>query len=123
MFAEVAIPAKTLVFDTLVHRDVSRGLDPSLVIYDTAIEGVADINDPSRDIDRLDLCESIQNLGSGLAKFRTGDVPRYTELLRLVCEKLSWNGDEFRGYRCRVDYPPYGSEVVMAWDAPPPPNE
>jgi hypothetical protein len=117
VFAEVSTPVDTLVFDALVHEDILFG-EPSLHIYDTSFEGVADVNDPTRDMDRLDLHESIQPLGAGLSRFRTADSPRYVELLRLVCDKLGWNGDQFRGYRSRIEYPVYGTQVAMAFPAP-----
>lgn len=121
VFAEISTPAKALHFDVFVHQDVYPGSEPTLSIYDTAFDGVASVNDPSRDIDRLDLGESIQPLGIGTAKFRTADVPNYTDLIRLVCNKLKWDGERFRGYRCRIDYPIYGTQVAMAFDPPAPP--
>jgi hypothetical protein len=117
VFAEVSTPVETLVFDAIVHEEVLFG-EPSLHIYDTSFEGVADVNDSARDVDRLDLQESIQSLGAGLARFRTADSPRYVELLRLVCEKLGWSGERFRGYRSRIEYPVYGTQVAMAFPAP-----
>lgn len=118
VFAEVSTPAKTLHFDVVVHTDVYPGSEPELIIYDTVLDGVANVNDPRRDIDRLDLAESVQSLGTGTAKFRTADVPHYSDLLQLVCRKLNWNGEQFRGYRCRIDYPIYGSQVAMAFVPP-----
>lgn len=117
VFVEVNPPAKVLVFDALVHEDVLTS-EPALFIYDTAFDGVADVNDRARDIDRLDLLETIRPLGRGIAKFRTTDAPRYSELLQHVCGTLGWDGERFRGFRCRIDYPLYGSQVVMAFDAP-----
>ncbi len=121
VFAEVATPTRTLVFDALIHEAVQTSA-PMLYIYDTSFDGVADVNNPARDIDRLDLRESIEPLGRGIARFRTTEVPRYAELLRHTCEKLGWDGDAFRGYRCRIDYPLYGSQVVMAFETSPPPE-
>jgi len=121
VFAEISSPVKVLVFDALVHRDIFPNLDPSLVIYDTALEGVADINDPTRDIDWMVMMETIQLLGWGIDKFRSRDVPRYVDLLRTVCERLGWDGTQFRGYRCRIDYPIYGTQVALTWDSTPPP--
>ncbi|MHC4946572.1 MAG: hypothetical protein ACYTG7_26490 [Planctomycetota bacterium] len=123
VFAEISVPVKTLVFDALIHRDIFPNLDPSLVIYDTSLEGVADINDPTRDIDRMAMLETIQHLGWGIDKFRSRDYPRYVDLLRTVCERIGWDGAQFRGYRCRIDYPIYGSQVAMTWDSTPPPAE
>jgi hypothetical protein len=123
VFAEVSIPSKVLLFDALLHRDVFPGQDPSLHIYDTVLEGVADVNDPARDIDRMDMCETIQHLGWGIDKFRSRDASSYARLLHTVCERLRWDGSRFRGYRCRIDYPLYGSQVAMTWDSTPPPEK
>lgn len=115
-FAEVVTPAKLLQFDVLVHEDVYPGPEPALRIYDTSFEGVASVNDPSRDIDRLDMLESIEPLGMGLSRFRSGVVPRYAELVRHVFTTIGTDGARYRGYRCRIDYPVYGSQVAMVFE-------
>jgi hypothetical protein len=112
-FAEVVPPARILQFDCLVHEDLYPGPEPGLRIYDTSFEGVASANDPSRDIDRFDLLEGIEPLGMGLSRFRSPHVPRYQELIRHVFERTGFQAPRFRGYRCRIDYPVYGSQVVM----------
>jgi hypothetical protein len=121
VFAEVNVPAEHLIFDVLVHEDLLPPTGPMLFIYDTSFEGVADVNDPSRDIDRLDLMETIQPLGRGMHKFRASEVPWYLELLNTACDKLKWQPDQFEGYRVRIDYPIYGSQIVMAFDTIAPP--
>ena len=105
-------------FDAFVHEDLFSGSDPSLRLYDTSFEGVADLNDPSRELDRLDMMESVESLGMGLSRCRSSDIGSYGEILRRVCETLDWSSGTFRGYRCRVDYPLYGTQVAMAWDQP-----
>ena len=121
VFAEVSIPSRHLLFDVLVHRDIYPGSDPDLHIYDTVLDGVADANDRARDIDRMDMNESISPLGSGLLKWRTADSPNHVEMMSHVLEQMSLDADDFRGYRCRVDYPIYGSQILMAFDPPAPP--
>ena len=118
VFAETSIPCEILQFDAFVHEDVYPGRSPALRLYDTAFDGVADINDPSRDIDRLDMLESIDELGRGLTSCRSQDIPRYHELLSHVFEQLGWSADAFRGYRSRIDYPVYGSQIAMMFDPP-----
>lgn len=118
LFAEVSLPSTRLQFDVMLHEDVYPGSDPRLLIYDTAIEGVADVNDPARDIDRLELQESIDHLGTGFAKARSKDLPRYPDLLNLVAERMSWDAGKFRVYRCSIEYPLYGTQVVMAFTPP-----
>ncbi|MCA9300355.1 MAG: hypothetical protein KDA28_14895, partial [Phycisphaerales bacterium] len=118
VFAEVSTPSKVLQFDAFIHEDLFHGSDPSLRLYDTTFEGVADINDPARDLDRLDMMETVEALGVGLSRCRSSDVGRYGEILHLVSERLGWKSDAFRGYRCRIDYPLYGAQVALAWDQP-----
>lgn len=117
-YATAEQPARTLIFDMLVHEDVWPGADPELVIYDTTVNGVADVNDPTRNIDRIDLAETVQPLGRGLSGYRASEVPNYLDLLRYVCRKMSWDENRFRAYRCRIHYPFYGSQVCMVFDPP-----
>ncbi len=115
-FAEVNVSAKVLQFDAVVHRDLYPSAGPQLRIYDTAFEGIANVNDPSRDLDRLDLLERVETIGEGLPLLRSGDVPRYHDLVGQTMAGLGWSAGRFRGYRCRVDYPVYGSQVTLAFE-------
>lgn len=121
VFADVGTPARVLVMDVFCHRDVYPGSEPELQIYDTSIEGVADVNDRSRDIDRLDVQESIQPLETGRSRPRLPDVPNYLEMLDHVNASLAWDPSDFRGWRCRIDYPIYGSQIAVAFEPSPPP--
>ena len=64
----------------------------------------------------LDLLESVQTLGWGGDKARHAVIPHYADLLRHVFERLGWDDARFRGYRCEIDYPIYGSQVAFAFD-------
>jgi hypothetical protein len=116
-FAEVVTPARLLHFDILVHEDLYPGQEPQLRLYDTSFEGVANPNNPSRDMDQLDLLESLDSLGTGISRFRSMDVPRYAELVRHAFERMRFDGARFRGHRCRIDYPVYGSQVTGIFKA------
>jgi hypothetical protein len=117
-FAEVSTPVRTLVFDLIVHEDLFPGQQPDLFLYDTTFEGVADVNDPARDLDRLDLPETVRALGGGLTALEAPEFPRYPELVGRLCERLGWDPAPLRAYRCRVEYPPYGAQVVLAFATP-----
>jgi hypothetical protein len=114
-FAEVSVPAKALQFDLLVHQDLYPGKDPILRIHDTAFDGVADPLDARRDLDRIDLLESITSLGRGLSAVRAAGVPRYAELIHHAMHRCGYPAAEFRGYRCAIDYPLHGSQVSMVF--------
>lgn len=118
VFAEVSLPSALLHFDVLVHREIYPTAAPELLLYDTALDGVADVNDRSRDIDRMDMQESVTDLGTGAAGWRTSDAPNHGDLLGHVLTRMGWSADEFRGYRTRIETPIYGSQVVMAFDPP-----
>ncbi|MCC6321238.1 MAG: hypothetical protein IT438_07365 [Phycisphaerales bacterium] len=115
-FAETAVPAKSLQFDLMVEDSLfapPHAQEPTLRLYDTAFEGVADVFDPRRDLDRLDMLESIVPLGRGLAGVRSGAAPRYQELMKRVMDEIGYEPSRFKTYRCVIDYPLYGSQVAM----------
>ncbi len=118
VFAEVTVSCKAMQFDALIHQDLLGATDPSLRLYDTSFEGVADPNDPGRDIDRLDLLETIEPLGAGIDRCRSTVVRRYSAMLEHVCSKMGWDADAFRAFRTTIDYPLYGSQVAMTFDRP-----
>jgi hypothetical protein len=120
-FVAPDIPVKTLVFDALLHEDVFPGSEPHLALYDMGPEGMAYVNDPQRDVDRVQTHESVAYLGQDIRRFHTEEVPRYVEMLEHVCGHLGWDPGAFRGFRCRVQYPVHGWQVCLSFDPPPPP--
>jgi hypothetical protein len=50
--------------------------------------------------------------------FRASEVRDYLEILRHVFGKLGLDDREFRGYRCKVQYPIYGAQLCMAFSPP-----
>ncbi len=114
-FAEVSVPAASLQFDLLVHDDLLEGREPMLRIHDTAFDGVADALDRRRDLDRIDMLEAITPLGRGLSGVRAARVPRYAELVQHAMSRLGYQSARFRGYRCAIEYPLYGSQVSMVF--------
>mgnify|MGYP000013081548 CR=1 FL=1 len=117
--AVIDIPVKVLIVDVLVHRDVWVGVEPELRMYDTTGRGLANPMDPSRDMDRIDVFETIQEMGTRLEGFRTKEVGRYVEMIRFICDQLGWDSNSFRGYRCRVEYPVHGTQVNLVFNPPP----
>ena len=79
---------------------------------------MANPNDASRDMNKLDIREYIGFLGWGVSQCRLAEVQRYVEMLRFACAKLGFPPEEFRCYRCRIDYPVYGSQVSMVFKRP-----
>ena len=115
VFAEVSMPTCAIQFDAFVHKDLGGAATPQLTVYDTAFEGVASVNNRTRDIDRIDLIESVESIGWGASSARSTDVPRYTDAIAHVFERVGWRADEFHAFRCRSEYPLYGSQITLSW--------
>jgi hypothetical protein len=62
--------------------------------------------------------EHIEFLGWGIERFWAQEVPDYIAMLREVCDTLGWDTQRFRGYRVRIDYPVFNSEVDIGIDVP-----
>ncbi len=118
---DIAISTQRCQLDVLVHTDVFPREDPDLRVYDTAVLGTADRNDSARDVDILDLLEKVDNMGVGIDRFGSSDVPRYRKILEHVCERLGFDGTKLRGYRVVSDYPLYGSQYAMSFRTTDPP--
>ncbi len=122
LFVAPSVPVKLLNFDMLLHRDVYPVAQPTLLVYDTAVEGMASVNDPARDADRLLVHESLTVLPHDVSAWQIPEVPKYLAILQHVIQRLGHQAplelDQFRGIRCRIQYPLYGSQACMAFDAP-----
>jgi hypothetical protein len=119
MAVGIARPSKLIIVDVLLHRDVYPGQEPELRLYrGTAGEGPADPDDASQDINRLDIVESIKPLGQGLASFVAQDAPGHQDMIRHVCKRRGWDVEKLRGYRCRIEYPMYSSQIVISFELP-----
>jgi hypothetical protein len=114
----IAVPTRVFICDLLLHDEVYPGADPRLRILELGDLGYAEVNDETRDMDVLDVLERVEPLGRGVTSFRAAEIRRYSELLEHVCARLHWDGSQFRGYRTRIDYPIFGSQVQLALDVP-----
>jgi hypothetical protein len=118
LFVEPAFPVSLLLFDTILHKDAFPGSDPQLYIYDTGTKGIANVNDPTRDIDRMHMHEAVEFLGHDIRRFQWMEIPRYSEMLAHLAGHYGWDPQEYRGYRCRMQYPVYGWQIAMSFEPP-----
>ena len=104
----VRTPAELLILDHIVHRSLFTGVDRELCVFSE----LATLH--ARDEkDRIEVPEKLESLGSGLARIRTADVPRYDELLNHVFGAISQDPSQFNVFRARLAYPPIPSSVMI----------
>lgn len=122
--AGMGSPAKVLQFDMFIRDDVWCGVEPGLSIYWTGRRGpVMDEELEARRRDRLDLHEMLARLGHGITRIHSSDVDNYAAMMRDVFAMLGWPGERFRGYRCRIQYPVVGTQIIVAFNLPRAPAE
>lgn len=117
------IPVKTLILDTLVHDSIFPGADPELIVYNPGGRGPANPADTLRDIDRVSVPERIELLGKDPGRFTVAEVPHYARMAARVGSLIGHDLSEFRLCRLRMAYPVHGFQFVMAFNAPPPPDQ
>lgn len=122
MFVAPSVPVRSLIFDLLLHESITLTREPELVFYDTAVDGMASVNDATRDVDRLELDERIEYLGMETRLLQITELPRYIPMLKHLCEQRGWTLHQFRAYRCRMQYPMHGLQACMAFDVPTAPS-
>lgn len=112
------VPVVTLVSDVIIHGNIFEKIDPELFVYNTMSRGGADIEDPTRDVDRVATNDEIIHLGPGLANLDIHEVPRYIDMVNYLCERNGYDPKEFRTHRLQVQYPIYGFQYVIAYKVP-----
>jgi len=115
-FATTDQPTILMVFDLFLHKDVWPSISPTLSIYDTAVKGLAEPVDKTRESDRLDLFEAVTQLDGPTFASRLAEVPNYSAIQRHVCKQHDWTLEDFRGFRVRTSYPFHGSQICMVFD-------
>lgn len=111
-------PCEYFIVDVWLHDEVWPDSRAEVHIFDTVVRGAAHPNDAARRNDRLDMVETVQSLGSGPDAFRLPEYPRYGELLRHVCAVAGVDTARLRGFRCKIRYPIYGSQIGIEFELP-----
>jgi hypothetical protein len=110
-------PSKDMLLDVFVHQDIWRGAEPRLDI--TRGESLLTLTGalPAREIDRLDLCESIQAVPDARGRpFKP--LPQYSDMLADVCQSSGIDCDDYRHYRLHVRYPVVSLSYSMQFALP-----
>jgi len=112
-FVPITVPARELVFDVLVHRDIYPNEIPVAYQFDTARFGMVTPSAPIAPDAVLEEPSPLPPLGVGIERLRLGSAERYIPSLEHVLKEIQVDGDLLRAFRLRIEYPLVGS-VIMA---------
>jgi len=114
----ITVPSKKFICDLIMHQDVYPDWEPSLRVLEASSVSSADPNSTISSLYEFDVLETFESMGVGIEHFRAPEIPGYTELLLSTCARVGWDPSEFRGYRVRIDYPIFSSQIQVAFDLP-----
>lgn len=114
----VRVPSESLLFCLLVREDLWANLEPKSTVYS---DHRAELPYPHAEYVMDDLTspeEHVTYVGQGAASLSTPDVPSFAEMVQHVFDRLNWDGEKFKAYRCRIAYPMMPSTVEIRIDLP-----
>ncbi|HVT13403.1 MAG TPA: hypothetical protein VHE55_14145 [Fimbriimonadaceae bacterium] len=104
----IRTPSEVLVCDHIVHRSLFPGVQRELRVYSELASPTA-----RSEADRIEVHERLNDLGFGLHRVRTADVPQYAGLLETAFEKANLDPEEFHVFRVVMRYPPIPASVMI----------
>lgn len=108
----VRTPARLLVDDHFVNEELCGRMDPTTVVYCNLADNVRD------ECDRLQVLETVQYMGKASDVLHTPEVPRYSDMISFVFDRVGWDASRFDVYRFRMEYPIMLSEVRVSHPLP-----
>jgi hypothetical protein len=117
-FAQPPAPVKALHFDVLLADGIASTAAPELFAYAPSYRGGGNVNDRTRDIDRVSVPERVELVPPGPGRFDVDEVPNYRRMLERMAGTLGHDLDALRLHRVRMAYPPFGYQFVSTFRLP-----
>jgi hypothetical protein len=119
--ATISAPTERLIFDLLVHESLDFALTPRVQVYGGALAAWAD-HGARDEMLQIPVFNDVARLPGRPPVVATPYVPRYSEVVQSVCDRMQWTLDRFRGCRFELSYPPMGSTVFLQFPLPESPD-
>ena len=111
-------PTRMLQIDLFLHDSIAPDELPIVRTYDLNENGPAQLN-AAPDAQRASIVHDVVTpLAGPPSRARSPHLPSYTALLADALGAAGWNDAEFTGYRCTVDYPIFGTRVILGFERP-----
>jgi hypothetical protein len=113
LLSNVTMPVETMLFDVLVHQDLSFLMSPRVMLLATTDGG-----GPGHEGQSIPLETRPLELMGRPPILSTQLIPRYDELTSFLFTRGGWNPREFRALRLTIKYQPMHSVAVMRSELP-----
>ncbi len=113
-WALVNFPARTMLFDIYLHRELARQCIPSLDAHLWRPDFAQQTGD--RWQTRFEDSPKLQLLGTGLGNAHAAQYSRHAELTRFLFDQIGADAGHFLGYRCEVAYPMWRTGYCVGLD-------
>ncbi len=113
LISSVSMPVKTVLFDLIVHRDLTEAMQPRLDLIGHPATGHLG----AEGVTTLPHAERLTNLGPA-TMVKTPLVPDYDRLIARVFERAGWDPKAFVCLRLVMPYPPMPASVKLCYDLP-----
>lgn len=107
-------PARHLVFDVYLHRDMERQFRPTIDVQLWSPN--LDTHPADRWITRFPSGPRLQLLGHHFDDAYTDAYPRHAELTRYLFDRVGWKHSNFVGFRCEVAFPIWRSGYCIRFE-------
>lgn len=114
----VKIPMETMILDLHMHESAYEKVSPRAFVFYDDIAGMGSAEMLNDERYQLPIRVNVQSFGRNPSRAQTLEVPQYLRMAEYVCGRAGWNLKEFNIFRCRVEYPPMPSTLVMRYEVP-----
>lgn len=118
LVTSVHTPCELLVFDAIFHKDLAPLGEPVLATA-SELGGVSlGYCDPADRV-LLHMGAEIEDHGLGLRTMHITELPRYTQMLGSLCDRLGIRASDMHAFRVKIAYPPIPCGVMIERDMNP----
>lgn len=114
VWAMINFPARWMLFDVFLHRDIARRCIPGLDMHLWRPDFASTAGE--RWQTRFATSPRLEALGAGLRQVDSPAYARHGELLRHLFAARDLNPDDYVGYRCQTQFPLWRTGYRMTFD-------
>lgn len=116
-YSYIHTPTEVMYDDFWIHSSIWKNARPAaLAIWRRVTDEEILHNFTPDSSECLPLRTEVEDLGLGSHGGRLPEFPRYVEMVRHTADNMGWNIDEFRLFRCRIEYPIVASMLRIRWE-------